>query len=301
LPGLKVPTVDVDHAAVGRLAAEYFLERKFGHFGFFGSESAAYSRIQESAFRQRVKESGRDVSSCYTEYLADLTTPALWRKSTQKTRRWLRRLAKPAAVLCCEDTPARYLADICRQVGLMVPEDVALVGVGNDDLDCSLTQPALSSIAVPAHRIGYEAAALLDRIMSGEARPREPLLLPPLHVVTRHSTDIMAIEDEIVQVALQHIRQHAWEAMSVARLAHDIAVGRRLLERRFRSVLGRSVLEEIYRVRVARAKELLTDTHLPITAVATQSGFPSARRLDVVFAKQTGLSPTAYRRQSQAG
>ena len=300
LPGLKVPTVDVDHTAVGRLAAEYFLERKFSHFGFFGSESAAYSRIQEAAFRQRVAEAGHAVSSCYTEYLADLTTVALWKKSAQKTHRWLRQLARPAAILCCEDTPARYLADVCGQIGLKVPEDVALLGLGNDELECNLSQPALSSIAVPSQRIGYEAAALLDRLMSGEAWPREPLLLPPLHVVTRHSTDIMAIEDGTVQAALQYIRQHAWEDMSVANLAHDIAVGRRLLERRFRSILGRSVLEEIYRVRVERAKELLTDTHLPITAVAAQSGFPSARRLDVVFAKRTGLSPTAYRRQSQA-
>jgi LacI family transcriptional regulator len=300
LPGLKVPTVDVDHVAVGRLAADYFLERKFDHFGFFGSESAAYSRIREAAFRDRVAEAGHAVSSCHTEYLADLATPALWKKSAQKTRRWLRKLTKPAAILCCEDAPARYLADVCRQIGLRIPEDVALLGSGNDDLECGLTQPALSSIAVPSQRVGYEAAALLDRLMSGEPHPREPLLVPPLHVVTRHSTDIMAIEDEIVQAALQYIRRHAWEAMSVAKLAHGIAVGRRLLERRFRSVLGRSVLEEIYRLRIARAKQLLTDTHLPIATVAERSGFPNTRRLDVVFAKRTGVTPTAYRRQSQA-
>jgi LacI family transcriptional regulator len=300
LPGLRVPTVDVDHTAVGHLAADYFLERKFAHFAFFGSESAAYSRIRESAFTQRGAEAGHAVSSCYAEYLADLTSVALWRKSAQKTRRWLRQLARPAAVFCCEDAPARYLADLCGQIGLKVPDDLALLGAGNDDLECGLTQPALSSIAVPSQRIGYEAAALLDRLMSGEPPPGEPLLLPPLHVVTRHSTDITAIEDPTVQAALQYIGEHAREEMSVAELAHEIAVGRRLLERRFRSILGRSVLEEIYRVRVERAKELLTDTHLPITAVASQSGFPSARRLDVVFAKRTGLSPTAYRRQSEA-
>lgn len=300
LPGLEVPTVDVDHTAVGRLAAEHFLERKFDRFGFFGSEAAAYSRAQEAAFCQRVAAEGHTVSSCYTEYLADLTTAALWKKSTQKAQRWLRQLAKPVAVLCCEDAPARYLADVCSQMGLRVPEDVALLGVGNDDLDCRLTQPALSSVVVPSERIGFEAAALLDRLMAGRPAPQKPLLLPPLHVVTRYSTDILAVEDETVQAALQYIREHAWETMSVNDLANGIAVGRRLLERRFRSVLGRSVLDEICRVRVERAKELLTDTHLPITTIATRSGFPSARRLDVVFAKQTGLSPREYRRQSQA-
>ena len=216
LSGLKVPTVDVDHAAVGRLAAEYLLERKFDHFGFFGSKSAAYSRIRESAFRERVVEAGHGVTTCHIEYLADLTTPAVWKKSAQKTRRWLRQLPKPAAILCGEDAPARHLADVCRQLDLNIPEDITLLGAGNDELECTLSQPAISSIAVPSQRIGYEAAELLDRLMSGEARPREPLLLPPLHVVTRHSTDIMAIEDETVQAALQYIRQHAWEAMSVA-------------------------------------------------------------------------------------
>jgi LacI family transcriptional regulator len=300
LSNLDVPTVDVDHHAVGRLAAEYFLERKFSHFGFFGSAAAAYSRIQEAAYRQRVAEAGSTVSASHTEYLADLTTPALWRKAAERTHRWLRGLAKPTAILCCEDGPARYLADVCAQIGLRVPEDVALLGLGNDDLECNLARPALSSIAVPSQRIGYEAAALLDRLMSGEERPAEPHLLPPLHVVTRHSTDLMAIEDEVVQAALRHLREHAWGELSVGRIAHDIAVGRRLLERRFRSVLDRSVLEEVYRLRVERAKELLTDTQLPITTVAARSGFPSTGRLDVVFARQTGLSPSAYRRQSQA-
>jgi len=300
LPSLDVPTVDVEHAAAGRMAADYFVERKFDHFGFFGSASAVYSRILEAAFRRRLAETGHDAASCHTEYLADLTTPALWRKSAEKTHRWLRQLGKPAAVLCCEDAPARYLADVCAQIGLKVPEEVALLGIGNDDLECTLTQPALSSIAVPSQRIGYEAAALLDRLMSGETPLRAPLLLPPLHVVTRHSTDVMAIDDEIVQAALQYIRQHAGEDLSVAELTHGLAVARRLLERRFRSLLGRSVLDEICRVRIERAKELLTDTHLPITAVAAQAGFRSARRLDVVFAKRTGLSPTAYRRRSQA-
>ena len=299
LPDLGVPAVDGDPMAVGRLAAEHFLEQKFVQFAFFGSESAAYSRAQEAAFGERVASAGHTVSSCYTEYLPDLAAAALWQKSTQKTQRWLRQLVKPVAILCCEDAPARYLADVCSQIGLRVPEDVALLGVGNDDLDCTLTQPTLSSIAVPTERIGFEAAALLDRLMAGEADTPGPLLLPPLHVITRHSTDLTAVDDEAVQAALRHIRQHSHEDLSVDQVARAIAVGRRLLERRFRSVLGRSVLEEINRVRVERAKDLLANTHLPIATVAQRSGFATTRRLDVVFARHAGLCPRAYRHQSQ--
>lgn len=300
LPGLNVPTVDVDHAAVGRMAAEYYLERKFVRFAFYGSPSARYAEVEEQAFRRRVAQDGYAVSSCYTDFLPDTKASALWRKSAQKTVRWLRQLAKPVAVFACEDTPARYLADLCRQLGLRIPDDVALLGVGNDELECRLTAPWLSSIAVPSQQIGFEAAALLDRLMAGQPAPSRPLLLPPLRVVTRHSTDIMAVEDETVQAALQYIRQHAREAMRVADLAHALAVGRRDLERRFRRLLGRSVLEEIHKARTETAVNLLVDTHLPISAVARQAGFTSIRQLDVIFAQLKGMTPTAFRRQAQA-
>jgi len=300
LPGLKVPTVDVDHAAVGRLAAEYYLERKFARFAFYGSESACYAQVEERAFRQHLAEQGYAVSSCYSDFLPDAKASALWRKSAQKTLRWLRQLPKPVAIFSCEDTPVRYLADLCRQLGLLIPEEVGLLGVGNDELECRLTAPWLSSIEVPSQRIGFEAAALLDRLMARQAAPSGPLLLPPLRVVTRHSTDIMAVEDETVQTALQYIRRHVGEPMRVADLAHALALGRRDLERRFRRFLGRSVLEEIHKARTEKAADLLSDTHLAISAVARQAGFTSARQLDGIFARLKGMTPTAFRRQAQS-
>jgi LacI family transcriptional regulator len=299
LPDLRVPTVDVDHTLVGRLAAEYFLERKFVHFGFFGSASATYSKIQEASFRQRVAAAGYRISPCYGEFLADLTTPGLWKRSMQKTRRWLHRLGKPAAIFCCDDVPARYLADVCGQTGLRVPDDIALLGLGDDELECQLPAPALSSIAVPSQRIGYEAAAILDGLMSGGACPQEPRLLPPLQVITRHSTDVVAIDDATIRAALQYIRGHAWHDLRVADVVRELAVGRRPLERRFRKVLGRSLLEEIHKVRIQRAKELLSETDLSVTTVAARVGFSSVRRLDVLFRQLVGMSPTAFREQSR--
>jgi len=293
---VRVPTVDVDHAAVGRLAADYFLQRGFRHFGFFGSERAAYSLLLEASFRERIGGAGFNVSACHVEYLADLSGAALWKRAAQRTRRWLRRLPKPVAVLCSEDAPARYLADLCSLMGLRVPDDVALLGAGNDELECTLTRPALSSVAVPAERVGYEAARLLERLMAGAKPPSEPLLVPPLHVITRHSTDVTAVEDEVVRAALQCIRSRLAEPLSVGQVAAEIAVSRRSLERRFRSVLGRSVHEEINRQRVERAKELLAGTHLPVTLVAARCGFRSIHRLDVTFGQLAGTTPSAYRR-----
>lgn len=298
LPDLKVPTVDVDHAAVGRMAADYYRDRKFVSFAFYGSESACYAQLEQRAFRERLAEDGHNVSSCYSDFLPDAKASALWRKSAQKTVRWLRRLAKPVAVFACEDTAARYLADLCRQLDLRIPDDVALLGVGNDELECRLTAPWLSSIAVPSQQIGFEAAALLDRLMTGQRAPGQPILLPPLRVVTRHSTDITAVEDETVQAALQYIRDHAREPIRVEDLADTLAVGRRNLERRFRRLLDRSVLDEIHKTRTEIAADLLGDTHLPVATVARHAGFTSIRQLDVVFARLRGMTPTAFRRQA---
>ncbi len=300
LPNLSVPTVDVDHAAVGRMAAEYFLDRRFVHFGFFGSESVRYAQMEEQAFRERLAVEGYTVSSYYSDFLPEAKASVLWKKSTQKMVRWLRQLPKPVAIFANEDTPARYVADLCRQLGLEIPDDVAILGVGNDELECRLSAPLLSSIAVPSQHIGYEAAALLDRLMAGEPPPAGPILLPPLRVITRHSTDIMAVEDETVQAALQHIRRHASEPMKVIDVAHALAVGRRDLERRFRRLLDRSVLEEIHRTRIEQAAILLADTHLPISTVARRAGFTSIRQLDGLFVRLKGLTPTAFRRRAQA-
>jgi len=301
LPGLRFPVVDVDPEALGRMAAEYFLERGFCNFGFYGSETAVYSRLQQRAFMERVQEAGYSVSVCFTEYLAELASTVLWQKTARQTRRWLRSLQRPVAIFCCDDTPARILADACTQIGLLIPQEVALLGLGNDELECTLTRPLLSSIAVPSERVGYEAAKLLDQIMSGEVENPDSVFLPPLYVVTRQSTDTMAVEDQLVREALQYIHQHAAEDLGVGQLAREIAVSRRSLERRFRQVLGRSVLEEIYRVRIDQAKQLLLGTNMSIALVASRTGFSGVRHLDVVFRKFTGSTPTGFRRQFQLG
>lgn len=299
LPRLGVPTVDVDPAAVGRLAAEYFLDKQYQNFGFFGSRVAVYARLQEQAFRQRLAKAGYEAHSCYYEYLTEYTVRTLWREVTSRITQWLERLPKPVAVFCCEDVLSRLLADTCRQLGFRVPEDVALLGCGNDELECTLTEPTLSSIAVPAERVGYEAASLLDRLLGGEKPPERPLFLPPIGVVTRHSTDVSAIDDQIVRQAVRFIRDNATRDIRVKDIAEALAVSRRLLERRFRTLLGRSVLQEIYRVRIEHAKQLLAHTHLPVGAVAFRTGFTSPRHLDVRFRQLTGLTPRAFRRQFQ--
>lgn len=296
---LGFPGVDVDPVEVGRLAADYFLDKQYRNYGFFGSRAALYSRLQEKGYRERINEAGFQVSSCYCEYLPDYTISTLWRDVTSRIWQWLEWLPKPVAIFCCEDVLSRLLADTCRQLGLRVPEDVALLGCGNDELECTLTEPALSSISVPSERVGYEAAWLLNEMLCGREPPTTQILIPPIGVVTRYSTEISAVEDEIIRKALNFIRENGVRALNVAEIARSVGVSRRLLERRFRSALGRSVLQELYRVRVEHAKRLLAHTHLSISSVAYRSGFSSARHLDVRFRQATGLTPRAFRRQFQ--
>jgi LacI family transcriptional regulator len=299
VPRLRAPVVDVDHQAVGRLAAEHFLERGYRHFGFFGSDWAHYSKLRESSFRLRLAEAGHAVSACYVEYL--LRLPALMesKRAAGRVRRWLEELPKPVAILAANDIPARELADACRRIGLRVPDDVALLGVDNDDLECGLTWPPLSSVATPSRRIGYEAARLLDDLMAGKPPPRGGVFLPPAGVVTRQSTDTLAIHDAAVVAALHFIRSRAADGIRVGDVAAHAAAGRRTLEYKFRELVGHTILEEIRRVRVQRVKQLLSDTDSAMPAVARRSGFATPQRMSVVFRQVTGLTPSAYRQQTQ--
>lgn len=297
LEGLKIPAVDVDHEAVGSLAARYFLQRGFTNFGFAGSDWARYSKLREKAYRETLAGAGYDVSSCHGEYVYYLPTMTSWKAIDKQVKQWLRRLPKPVAIFSSNDIVARNMTDICRQLGLRVPDQVAILGADNDELECMLSSPPLSSIEIPAERVGFEAAQLLDELMSGGNTLREPIYLQPIRVIMRQSTESLAIEDSAVAAAITYMRQHFRENLSVAKIAAETQIVRRDLERKFRKHLGSTVAKELRRIRVVFAKGLLSETGLQMPAIAKNSGFPNAQRLAVVFHEMTGLSPSTYRKQ----
>ena len=296
IPSLRVPVVDVDHKAVGCMAADHFLGRGFRHFGYFGIRGAAYSQMREESFCHRLAEEGHTASICYGDYIRQVPTIKSWKALERETRRWLKELPKPAAIFACNDIPARTLADTCLLLGFKVPGDVALLGVDNDDLECSLTVPPLSSIEIPGERIGYEAAEMLDQMLGGGPRP-ESVFLPPVGLVTRQSTDMTAVSDQAVSAALSFMRERAAEGINVESVLLHVGITRRDLERRFRKLLHSSILQELRRIRVEHAKRLLAGTGLSMPAVARHSGFSSPQRLAVVFRQFERISPTEYRRQ----
>jgi LacI family transcriptional regulator len=306
----EFPRVLPDDVATGAMAAKHFLERGFRHFAFFGVPWMLWSRERETGFRAEIERTfeSRGSGSTRTETkghsfasygsAADQSSApfaAAPRKRMPAMNAWLATLPRPLALFAANDVWGFELVQAAREVGLRVPDDVAILGVDNEELLCEIAHPPLSSIRLGAEQIGAAAVTLLDQLLRGRAYG-SVTRVPPLEVVTRQSTDVLAVEDPDVAASLRHIREHAADGLSVKQLLDTIPVNRRTLERRFVNVLGHTPLEEIHRVRLERAKSLL-QTDLPIYDVAVRSGFATSEYLATSFRRSTGMTPTEYRRR----
>ena len=296
-----IPWIETDDAAIARLAFEHLVERGFRSFAFCGPKGLNWSRWRREHFVACCEQSGFSCDS----YL----TPSPYRKadSTQTTERlsqWLQELPKPLGMFCSYDIQAQVVLDRCRNLELAVPEQIAVIGVDNDPLLCDLSRPSLTSIAPDARGAGYYAAQWLDQVMeSGKQLRRDgklsapTKLMPPLGIVPRQSTDILAVEDPIVAKAIQFIRAHACDGIQVTDVLQHVAMSRRMLETRFTEATGKTPHEMISDARLARVKELLQQTELPIEAIAQRAGFEHPEYMSVAFRKAFGVPPGRYRRQ----
>jgi LacI family transcriptional regulator len=197
--------------------------------------------------------------------------------------------------MACYDIRGREVLDVCRQLGISVPDEVALIGVDNDELICDLAEPPLSSAIPDTRRAGYEAARLLDRLMAGESELPLAHLIPPLGIAVRGPTDVLASDDADVSEAVRFIRAHASEGINVEDVLRAVPLSRRVLESRFEKQLGRTPHEEITRVQIERVKELLAATDLPLAEVAHRAGYKHVEYMSVAFKRDTGLAPSRYR------
>jgi LacI family transcriptional regulator len=298
-PHPKVPLVHVDDVGLARLAAEHLLERGFRQFAYCGIKGVNWSYEREAAFVAITTAAGYP---CRVYHLPSLVrTDRSWEAEQERLARWVAHLPKPVGVMVCHDPRGQRVLEACRRAGVAVPEEVAVIGVDNDEPVCEVSDPPLSSVVPDFHGIGYQAARLLDKLMHGEAPPASPVYLPPQGVAARQSTDVLAIDDRDVAEAVRFIRQHACEPLTVDDVAQHVSLSRSVLKRRFRNVLGRSVHDEIVRMRIKRAEELLAQTDMPIRAIAEKTGFHHQEYLGVVFKARTGKTPAGFRRQCQAG
>jgi LacI family transcriptional regulator len=297
-PLSRLSEVVSDSRGAGRMAAEHLIERGFRHYAYVGAAGRVWSGRRQEGFAARVREAGFEprVYGVHRSRRA-----ASWEREQPVLVGWLAALPRPVGVMACDDDRGREVLEACRDAGLRVPEEVAVVGVDDDELLCELADPPLSSVALNAEAGGYRAAALLDRMMRGQPCGPRRLLVEPTHVVARRSTDIVALDDPEVAAAVHFIQDHATEPIGVSDVVDAVMISRRALELRFRRVIGRTLHAEIHRVRLERAGRLLVETDLPVARVAEAAGFGRASYLAQAFRQAFGATPARYRRRMRGG
>jgi len=298
VPG--IPGVMPDQESTVRLAAEHLLERRLRHFAFCGFSNIPFSEERGkrfvrylqargyvvSIFESKSKARGRDLAAVEAEALSRAGELAVW----------LRKLPKPIGLMACNDMRAYQVLSVCREHGILVPDEVAVIGVDNDALQCALCDPPLSSVDNNAQQVGSEAATLLHRLMEGRGPVPNVNHIQPIGVVTRRSTDVLAIRDREVVEIVRYVRDHACEGLPIAEMIRRNSLSRSTLERWFVKHLGRSVNDEICRVRLDRIKELLTTSDFSLGEIAKATGFAHAETMQRLFKRATGQTPGEYRR-----
>jgi LacI family transcriptional regulator len=295
----ELPCVETDNEAIARLALEHFLERGFRSVGYCGDARFAWSRDRRNCLSELALAAGCSIS-VFSPPLRKRRPSISWEQEEKELATWIRQLRMPCGVMACYDIRGRQVLDVCRRIGVAVPDNVAVIGVDNDDLLCSLSDPPLSSVVPDSHRTGYEAAGILDQLMAGESDQRGVMLIPPKGIVTRQSSDVLATADPDVSSAVRFIRDHACDGIKVEDVLRVVPVSRRILESRFKKMLGHTPHEEILRVQLHRVRELLEETDLPLATIANRAGFKYVEYLSVVFKRQFTMPPSQYRAKHRA-
>jgi LacI family transcriptional regulator len=302
-PGEGFCEIRTDSRGIARMAARHLLEGNLRNFAFCGFHECRWSALRERAFGERLAEDGYTCQMHRLQVANWVQEPdwiQTWEHEEPILGGWLKSLPKPVGVMACNDACGRLVLQACGAAGLRVPDDVAVVGVDNDELLCELSDPPLSSVALNLEPAGYEAARLLDALMSGQSVPEHIVLVEPTFVVTRRSSEVIAQDDPSVVAALRFIKDHAGQAIGVPDVVNELQVSRRTLERRFARALGRSILSEITRCRLDRAKRLLLETDLPVQRVASGSGFGSVKTFNRAFRQALSQTATVFRNHAAA-
>jgi LacI family transcriptional regulator len=297
LPHEHFPCVTTDLAISAKLAAEHVLDRGFRHFAYFSLLGLAYVSTHQEAFIRVIQEAGCE---CEVHAIKPRTgAEPDWSLDLVRLGDWLKNLPKPVAILTWNASSSREIIYACQEAGLLVPEEVAVLSGSDDDVLCELLQIPVSAILAAAEQIGHEAARVLNGLMRKRTAPKKLILIPPLGVVARQSTDTLAIKDPALVAALRFIRANAPKPIQVNDVARHAAVSRRVLERRFIHLLGRTPAAEIRRIHIERAKKLLVETDVAIPEVAESSGFGSPEYMAYVFKAELDQTPLRYRKETR--
>lgn len=288
------PAVMSDHTAIGEMAAEYLINQGLKHFAFCGPEEAGedpWWLMRVEGFARRLSISGFD----YTLYKPSKSLE-VWGKRQAALERWIQGLEKPVGIMAFFDERARELIEACRMAEISVPGEVSIIGVDNDEWLCNLSKPMITSVETGIRRLGYEAATLLDRMLSGETMPEKPVLIPPERVIERGSTEYLGFTNSAVAEAVKYIRTHACDPITVTDVLDEVGLSMSKAHRDFKVALGRSVHQEIQRVQMEQVKHLLVTTNQSIKQIGYATGFENTKYMSKLFHKLVGQTPSEFRR-----
>ncbi len=293
LPGNRCQLL-TDNAGVGNMAADHLRGLGLRQFAYCGLDGMEWAAERCTHFCRNLAANGFEVEVYKPRHPRSGES---WYTEEARLGDWLAALPKPAGLMACNDDRARMIAEVCRTRRIRVPDDIAILGVDNDDHVCNRATPPLSSVAMATERAGYETAALLDSLMARKLAGGRTILVRPTHVVTRQSTDLIAISDPAVVRAVRFIRDNRTTVIGVKNVAAASGVSRRVLQDRFRRATGRTVLESIHRARIESICRLLAETNLPMSEIASTIGYDEDAHIARFFSRRTGMTPGQYRRK----
>lgn len=292
----SIPNITAPHATAGRICADYFLKKGFRHFAFYGTHDIEWVDERRTGFRDAIRAA--NASYTFSELL-NRTGNDLWYYDSSQLASWLESLPKPVAIMACDDNHAYHITEACHQAEgggkrLRIPDDIAVVGVDNDETICRLSQPNLSSLNQAVEQAGYDVARLIDRMLQQPDAPWEDVMVMPQHVTSRQSTDIYAHNDLYIAEVLKYIYENINQKISVDDLVALVPLSRRLLETRFKREMGTSIYDYIIRLRIEKVMQQLREG-ASVSEAAADLGFSDIKNLSRIFRQIEGITPSEYR------
>ncbi|GGZ32272.1 XylR family transcriptional regulator [Echinicola pacifica] len=291
-----LPNITADYHHMGKIGAQYFLKKGFKHFAFYGYNNIVWSRERAEGYEDELKNHGFSVN--YFEHHMARSTD-IWYYKSNSLSTWLTALPKPVAIMACDDNQALHLTEVCRQIGVKIPEEIAVLGVDNDVMLCELSDPPLSSIAMDIEKGGYETAALLEYMVRNGSDKYYDILVAATQVVTRKSTDIYATNDEYIASTLKYIHQNIDKNLHVEDVVVQVPLSRRSLEKRFHQITGYPIYKYIFNLRIEKFTQKLIETDKTIFEIALDMGLNDSKNIARQFRQVKGCNPLEYRKTHQ--
>jgi LacI family transcriptional regulator len=292
----NLPIVKTDSNAIAEMAGEHLIEKGLKNFAFCGFDNFEWSNERRLHFDRFISEAG------YKTYVYNSPKRIKnndWENEQRRVIDWVKRLPKPVGIMTCNDDRGQHILEVCKLIGLKVPEDVSVIGVDNDPMICEIGDPPLTSIALNVESAGYETAKLLDELINGKKMQGQQITVSPIHVVQRQSSDILAVNDSDVVDAIRYIRNNAKNKILVNDIVNITRLGRRALEQRFKKTIHRSIYNEIRRVRVELISKMLIETDMPISQITCLFNFTDVEHISRYFKKEKGIGLREFRKLYQ--